>query len=87
MNRAGPGLLVRDLQKAEDPAIAAAVQVVVALHADMVLLTGIDFTITGNMATDAVVGSNTTPAIFVGRVEVSGTLSAFFTDATIRWCL
>lgn len=43
MNRAGPGLLLRDLQKGEDPAIAAAVQVIAALRADVLLLTGFDY--------------------------------------------
>jgi Endonuclease/Exonuclease/phosphatase family len=43
MNRAGPGLLLRDLQKGEDPAIAAAVQVIAALGADVLLLTGFDY--------------------------------------------
>lgn len=43
MNRAGPGLLLRDLKKGEDPAIAAAVQVIIALQADVLLLTGFDY--------------------------------------------
>ena len=43
MNRAGPGLLLRDLQKADDPAIMAAIQVIVALDADILLLTGFDY--------------------------------------------
>jgi hypothetical protein len=43
MNRAGPGLLLRDLQKGKDPAIAAVVQSVVALKADVLVLTGFDY--------------------------------------------
>ena len=43
LNRAGPGLLLRDIQKGEDPQIAAVVQVIVALQADVVLLTGFDY--------------------------------------------
>ena len=43
MNRAGPGLLLRDLQKAQDPQILAIVQVVAALDADVLLLTGFDY--------------------------------------------
>ena len=43
MSRAGPGLLLRDLQKADDPTIEAAVQVVVALRADVLVLTGFDY--------------------------------------------
>ena len=43
LNRAGPGLLLRDIQKGQDPQIAAVVQVMVALQADVVLLTGFDY--------------------------------------------
>ena len=43
MKRQGPGLLLRDLQKTDDPAIASAVQVIVALRADVLLLTGFDY--------------------------------------------
>ena len=43
MARPGPGLLLRDLQKAEDAKIAAAVQAVVALQADVLVLTGFDY--------------------------------------------
>jgi hypothetical protein len=47
MNRAGPGLLLRDLQKTQDPAIAAVVQSVVALGADVLVLTGFDYDLDG----------------------------------------
>ena len=43
MNRAGPGLLLRDLQKADDPKILAALQVVETLRADVLVLTGFDY--------------------------------------------
>jgi hypothetical protein len=43
LDRTGPGLLVDDLSKGEDPQIAAAVRVLVALQADVVLLTAIDY--------------------------------------------
>ena len=43
LNRAGPGLLLRDIQKGQDPQIAAVVQVIVALKANVVLLTGFDY--------------------------------------------
>ncbi len=43
MKRQGPGLLLRDLQKPDDPTIAAGVQVIVALKADVLLLTGFDY--------------------------------------------
>jgi Endonuclease/Exonuclease/phosphatase family len=43
LDRTGPGLLARDLAKGEDPQIAAAVRVLVALDADVVLLTAFDY--------------------------------------------
>jgi hypothetical protein len=47
-------------------------------------ITGMNFTINGNMTGEAVVGSNTKPDIFEGRVQVSGQLTAFFESATLR---
>jgi hypothetical protein len=41
-------------------------------------------TIAGNMTSDPVVGSNTVPDIFEGRVVVSGEMSAYFEDGTFR---
>ncbi len=43
LSRTGPGLLVQDLNRDEDPQIAAAVRVLVALDADVVLLTSVDY--------------------------------------------
>ena len=43
MNRAGPGLLLRDLLRGDDPVIAAAVQATVALKADVLVLTSFDY--------------------------------------------
>jgi hypothetical protein len=39
----GPGLLLQDLQKAKTPRYEAAIQVIAALDADVLLLTGIDY--------------------------------------------
>ncbi|HEX9858582.1 MAG TPA: endonuclease/exonuclease/phosphatase family protein [Paracoccaceae bacterium] len=41
--RAGPGLLLRDILKGDDPQIAAAVRVIAALEADVILLTAVDY--------------------------------------------
>ncbi len=41
--RTGPGLLVDDLNKGDDPQIAAAVRVLAALNADVILLTAVDY--------------------------------------------
>ena len=43
LNRTGPGLLVSDLSKADDPQIGAVVRVLAALDADVILLTSIDY--------------------------------------------
>jgi hypothetical protein len=43
LDRTGPGLLVEDLSEGEDPQIAAVVRVLVALDADVILLTAVDY--------------------------------------------
>ena len=43
LNRAGPGLLLRDILKGEDPQIAAVVQATATLDADVLVLTGFDY--------------------------------------------
>jgi len=48
------------------------------------LITGMDFTITTGLSAEPVVGSNSYPAIFRGRVLVSGNMSVYFQDATFR---
>ncbi len=42
LDRTGPGLLVRDLDRGEDPQIAAIVRELAGLDADVILLTAID---------------------------------------------
>lgn len=48
------------------------------------LLTGLSFSVNGNMSADPVVGSNVYPDIFEGRVVVGGQMTVFFQDATFR---
>ena len=43
LDRSGPGLLVEDLAKGEDRQVAALVRVLVALDADVILLTALDY--------------------------------------------
>jgi hypothetical protein len=43
LDRTGPGLLVEDLAKGEDAQLAAVVRVLVALDADVILLTAVDY--------------------------------------------
>lgn len=47
-------------------------------------ITGLNFTIDGAMSASPVVGSNTYPDIYEGRVSVTGQFTAFFEDATYR---
>lgn len=47
LTRAGPGLLLRDIQAGQDPAVAAVVSVLVRLDADVIVLTGIDYDMGG----------------------------------------
>ena len=48
------------------------------------VVTGLSVKVDGGMTTGQVVGSNVTPDVFVGRVKVSGQLSAYFQDAVMR---
>jgi hypothetical protein len=47
-------------------------------------VTGMNFTINGNMTSNSVIGSNIHADIFEGRVQVSGQITAFFESATLR---
>jgi len=49
----------------------------------MATITGMDLKLTNNRGVQGVVGSNTTAGVFEGQSEVSGTVTAFFTDATL----
>lgn len=48
------------------------------------LLTGLNINYTGNLTMEAVVGSNTYPDIFEGRVNVTGDATAYFENGTLR---
>lgn len=52
--------------------------------ATVAVVTGMQITINANFTGDPVVGSNTIPNQFPGRVLVSGQLTAYFEDATFR---
>lgn len=47
-------------------------------------VTGMNFSINGNLSTQEVVGSNASPDIFVGSIDVSGQMTALFENATLR---
>jgi hypothetical protein len=51
---------------------------------DVAIVTGINFTYQGGMTTLPVVGSNSTPDVFPGRVRVSGQITAALESATLR---
>jgi len=48
------------------------------------LLTGLDFDIAAGLTSEGVVGSNTKPDIFDGKIAVKGNMTVFFTDTTFR---
>ena len=52
----------------------------VAGLASSAIITAIDFNVTNSFAPTFVVGSDETPALEVGRAEVTGTFSAYFED-------
>jgi hypothetical protein len=64
--------------------LAAVNGVAFAIGTRQTVLTGLTITVAGNMTSDPVVGSNTVPDIFEGRVVVSGEMSVFFEDGTFR---
>jgi len=52
--------------------------------AAVAIVTGLEVNLDLGLNGEPVVGSNTLPAIFAGRSRVSGQLTAFFQDATLR---
>jgi hypothetical protein len=48
------------------------------------VITSMDFTVNGNMTTGDVVGSNVSPDIFPGSLDITGTMSAYFLDETFQ---
>ena len=58
--------------------------VVSAAGAPIGLLTGLQFNVKGNMSGHTVVGSNAYAAINEGRIEVEGSFTVLFQDATFR---
>ncbi len=67
-----------------DPVLAGVSGLVYVGGAAIALLTNLDFTIETGLTADPVVGSDEYPAIFRGRVRVSGNASVYFEDATFR---
>lgn len=55
-----------------------------ATMAQQLTVTGAEFTITANLSTAQLVGSNVTPDVFSGRVGVTGQLQAYFENGTLR---
>lgn len=65
--------------------VLAAVNGVLQVNGTTVgVVTGLSIKVDGGMSTGAVVGANTTPDVFPGRVRVSGQLSAYFENAAMR---
>lgn len=65
--------------------VMAAVNGVVLVGGTQVaILTGMSIKIDGGYSGDPVVGANTVPNVFPGRVRVTGNFTAYFQDATMR---
>lgn len=64
--------------------LAAVNGVVVSGGKAVGIVTGATLTINGTLTTGAVVGSNVAPDVFDGTIKVTGQLTAYFQDATLR---
>lgn len=64
--------------------LAAVNGVAFALGARQYAMTGLNISINGGMSMEPVIGSNTYPDIFEGRVQVTGNFTAFFENGDFR---
>jgi tail tube protein len=87
----GKDLIAGTAQYFTTPAAASSAAKLASVNGSLVmqsapvaLLTGLQFTLNGNMTAEPVVGSNTYPDIFEGRVLGTGQMSVMFQDATAR---
>lgn len=64
--------------------VAAVNGVLTAAGVPVGLLTGMSASINANLTGDPVVGQNTVPDLYPGRVVVTGQMTAYFQDATLR---
>lgn len=69
---------------AASPALAAVNGVVVVNGVAVAILTGLTISGNANASVGQVVGSNVSPDVFMGSVDVTGNLTAYFTDVTLR---
>jgi hypothetical protein len=65
-------------------ALAAVNGIVVVNGMAVAVLTGLTLSINANATTGQVVGSNVSPDVFMGTIDVTGNLTAYFTDVTLR---
>jgi hypothetical protein len=65
-------------------ALAAVNGIVVVNGVAVAVLTGLTISGNANASTGQVVGSNVSPDVFMGAVDVTGNLTAYFTDVTLR---
>lgn len=64
--------------------VAAVNGVLVLQGAPVAIVTGMQFSLAPSFSGDPVVGSNTIPAKFAGKIRVTGQITAYFADATLR---
>jgi hypothetical protein len=63
--------------------LAAANGSLVVDTSSVAVVTGMNFTVNNNITSESVVGANVTPDLFWGQSNASGTMTAFFEDATL----
>jgi hypothetical protein len=87
----GKDLVTATSQYYTSPTAATATGVVAAVNGvlvvggvPMAICTGIDLNIEGGYSGEAVVGANTVPNQFPGRVKASGQFTAYFENGTLR---
>ncbi len=85
----GKDVVTADAQYFTTPTAATTSGVVAAVNGAVIVngarvanLTSMNFSVNGGMSAEPVVGSNSYPDIFEGRVTVSGQITAFFEDHT-----
>lgn len=65
-------------------ALAAVNGILFVAGVQVALLTGLTISGNANATTGEVVGSNTTPDVFIGSVDITGQATAYFQDASLR---
>jgi hypothetical protein len=83
-SRTGAQVLTTPTAETTTPIVSAVTGAIIANGVSVGYLTGANFTISNNANVEAVVGSNHSPDIFIGRTSVSGSFTAMFSDGALQ---